>query len=219
LQEIGNRERTNVNRKAGNELVVCKRQDRERIEPFELAFDVDGVVADTFRKFVETAESDYGLQIPYEEVTQYDFWNVIEIEWDVCEDIIARILHHPVEMGLRPMEGAVEVLTRLSRRAPLLFVTARTEKDGIYQWVLEHLPGVDPEAIRLEAVGTHEGKAAVLSENGARYFIEDRLDTCYLLQEAAITPIVFDQPWNRDPHPFHVVNSWVDISSMIDWSD
>jgi len=189
----------------------------ERIEPYQLAFDVDGVVADTFRKFVEIAESDYGLRIPYEAVTQYDFWNVIEIDWDICQEIIERILYYPLEMNLRPMEGAVEVLTRLSLQAPLLFVTARTEHSSIYRWVLEHLPAVDPGAIRLEAVGTHERKQAVLEERGAGYFIEDRLDTCYLLQEATITPIVFDQPWNRKPHPFRTVNSWADISSLIGW--
>jgi len=189
-----------------------------RIGPFELAFDVDGVVADTFRKFVETAEIEYGVRIRYESITQYEFWNVLDIDWDICEAIIKRILNAPSEMGLRPMEGAVDVLTRLSRRAPLLFVTARTEREGIHRWVLEQLPGVDPGAVRLEAVGTHEGKRAVLEERGARYFIEDRLDTCYLLREAAITPIVFEQPWNQGPHPFHTVSSWAEISSMIDWA-
>jgi hypothetical protein len=83
--------------------------------------------------------------------------------------------------------------------------------------VLENLPAVEPKAIRLEAVGTHERKHAVLEERGARYFIEDRLETCYLLQEAAITPIVFDQPWNRGPHPFHTVGTWDEISSLIGW--
>jgi hypothetical protein len=97
-------------------------------------------------------------------------------------------------------------------------VTARIEREGIHRWVLEQLPEVDPGAVRLEAVGTHEGKRAVLEERGARYFIEDRLDTCYLLREAAITPIVFEQPWNQGPHPFHTVRSWAEISSMIDWA-
>lgn len=48
--------------------------------------------------------------------------------------------------------------------------------------------------------------------------MEDRLETCYFLDEAAGTPIVFEQPWNRKLHPFQTVRRWDEISAMIDWS-
>jgi uncharacterized HAD superfamily protein len=57
----------------------------------------------------------------------------------------------------------------------------------------------------------------VLKERGVRYFVEDRLDTCHLLAEAGIIPIVYEQPWNREPHPFAVVRDWDDIAEMIAW--
>ena len=51
-----------------------------------------------------------------------------------------------------------------------------------------------------------------------KYFVDDRLDTCTLLNEHGITPIVFDQPWNREEeHPFTVVHTWEDLNRMIDW--
>jgi uncharacterized HAD superfamily protein len=46
---------------------------KNRIPPKELAFDIDGVFADTFRIFVETAQKDYGVRIEYEDITEYDF--------------------------------------------------------------------------------------------------------------------------------------------------
>jgi len=48
--------------------------------------------------------------------------------------------------------------------------------------------------------------------------VEDRLETCPLLERNGITPIVFEQPWNKKPHPYHVVRDWEDISLLIDWS-
>ncbi|MBF0508738.1 MAG: transglycosylase domain-containing protein, partial [Deltaproteobacteria bacterium] len=47
------------------------------------------------------------------------------------------------------------------------------------------------------ATADHELKPGVLLEHGKKYFIDDRLETCVLLEEHGITPIDFDQPWNR----------------------
>ena len=43
-----------------------------KIAPDEIAFDVDGVVADTFHLFVAKARSDYGCRFEYEDITEYD---------------------------------------------------------------------------------------------------------------------------------------------------
>jgi hypothetical protein len=48
-------------------------------------------------------------------------------------------------------------------------------------------------------------------------FVEDRLATCCLLEKNSIKPILFEQPWNRKPHPFPVVKSWDELSTLIAW--
>ncbi|MBN2123699.1 MAG: haloacid dehalogenase [Deltaproteobacteria bacterium] len=185
--------------------------------PGDIAFDIDGVVADTFRVFVNEARKQYGCEFHYEQITDYDFLNVLDIEKDVSDRIIAQLLDRPIESGIRPLEGAVEVLTRLSAAAPLLFVTARPEQEAIGRWLRGQLPGVDPNRIRLEATTTHQRKLPVLLENRVRYFVEDRLETCYFLEEAHIRPIVFRQPWNDRPHPFLSVRDWRELSRLIAW--
>ncbi len=189
----------------------------EKIPCDELAFDIDGVIADTFRAFVETARSQYGIQIEYEDITEYDFRTVIDIDESTSYEIIERILKDPLEMGIRPISGAVRVLTRLLDIGPLLLVTARPDKKAILKWIKLHLRLLDVTGIRLEATGTHKAKLPVLLEHGVKYFVEDRLETCYLIDEASVTPIVFEQPWNRKPHPFQTVKSWDEISAMIEW--
>lgn len=188
-----------------------------RIRPEELAFDIDGVVADTFRAFVKTARDCYGLLFDYEAITDYDFRKVIDIDDETSDEIIGRILEDPIGIGIRPLPGAREVLRRLSSFGPLCLVTARTNRGAIMEWVRHALAFNNGEAICLEATGTHEEKLPVLLKHGVRYFVEDRLDTCYLLEGTPVTPIVFDQPWNRQAHPFLRVGNWSDIHALVDW--
>ena len=190
----------------------------EHILPQEVAFDIDGVLADTFRVFVETARNQYHVQVAYEDITEYDFRKVIDIDMEIARDIIQRILDQPIQMGIMPMEGAVEVLNLLAGEGPILLVTARPGRPAIYEWVVEHLKGIDHDLICVEATGTHEEKIPILVRQGIKYFVEDRLDTCYLLASANVTPIVFEQPWNQKPHPFIRVRSWEEIKKMIAWS-
>ena len=187
------------------------------ISPKEIAFDIDGVFADTFRVFVEKARDEYGYQFHYEDITEYDFRKVVSIDDEVSEEIIRSLMNHPVENHIKPVEGAVSLLTKLSSASPLLFVTARPNKIPILNWVRNQLSNVDGDLIRLEATNNHREKIPILLKNRVRYFVEDRLDTCYLLEEVSIVPIVFEQPWNRIPHHFPVVKSWDQISAMISW--
>lgn len=194
------------------------RQDRIKIEPGELAFDIDGVFADTFRAFTRTARREYGILLDYDEITEYDFWNILDIDEKICEEIIKKILDDPLEMGIVPFQGAVEVLTRLSLESRVLFVTARSEEEAIRAWIDHHMPQGNRKAVQLVATGTHEEKLPALMEHGIRYFVEDRLETCYLLQEESVDPIVFEQPWNKKPHPFRRVRSWDEIEALIHWT-
>ena len=187
------------------------------IPPHELAFDIDGVFAETFRVFITTAQEEYGVQIAYEDMREYEFWHDLGLDEGMCEGIIQRILDFPVEMDIRPLQGAVRVLSALLNLGPLVFVTARPGKKAILEWIKQHLGLRDTRSIRLEATGTHREKIPVLIKRGIHYFVEDRLETCFLLEETPITPIVFEQPWNRKPHPFQRVRSWDELSTLIRW--
>ena len=192
-------------------------EEVQRISPQEVAFDIDGVFADTFRLFVERAKKDYGYRFRYEDITEYDFATVIDIDERASDAIVQTLIDFPLESGIQPIDGSVKILTRLSQSGPLLFVTARPNRTPIMAWIRHHLPQVDPNRIDLEATLTHRNKPDILREKGVRYFVEDRLETCFLLQEHAISPIVFEQPWNRKPHPFPVVKTWNDIAALISW--
>ncbi len=187
-----------------------------KLEIEKTAFDFDGVVADTFRTFIEIAREKYGLIIDYEHITEYDFMNIIDAKRQAVDDIIETLTCRPHEVNIMPNKGASEVLPRISSRTGLLLVTARPYGEPVLLWFKKHFPQIDPASIQVFATGENTRKLPVLKEHGIKYFVDDRLDTCYMLEKADIVPVVYNQPWNKDHHPFYKVDDWDDIASILD---
>jgi uncharacterized HAD superfamily protein len=187
-----------------------------KIRPSEVAFDIDGVLADTMSLFINIAEKDFGVRtLRYEDLTEYDIDQLGGLDRDLSVEIIRRILDGLHESPLEPLKGAPDVLRRLNRyHRPTLFVTARPHAGRIYSWILDVLD-LGAGDIDVVATGSFEDKKDVLLDKKVAYFVEDRLETCFLIHDAGISPIVFKQPWNRKPHPFPEVGNWQELETMI----
>ena len=187
------------------------------VAPTDIAFDIDGVFANTMGLFLEIARKDYGINhIRYEDITKYFLEECLDVDPEIIRVIINQILEGEFEPELRPIDGAVEVLSDIGEAHRLLFVTARPQLPTVKGWVHSKLP-LKPSDIEVVATGTLEGKADVLSARGIRYFVEDCLEVCYMLSERGINPILFSQPWNRSSnHPFREVSSWAEIRALVD---
>lgn len=73
---------------------------------------------------------------------------------------------------------------------------------------------IDPRRLAINI----DGVVANTMQLFLRCFVEDRLDTCFLMQQHDITPVVFVQPWNRRPHSSMAVDSWDQLKNIIQWS-
>ncbi len=188
------------------------------IDPTSVAFDFDGVIADTMSLFLDIARDVFNINgIRYEDITRYNLVDCLQLEPEVVEAVVQRILDGNYAAALKPLDGAVDVLTRIGRcHGPLLFVTARPYLGPIKDWLLELVP-LDPKTIEMVPTGSFEFKADVLMERHISCFVEDRLETCYRLQDAGVLPILFKQPWNREPHPFVEVGSWKELEALIEF--
>lgn len=186
------------------------------IDPGSLAFDIDGVVADTMRLFIDIAREDYDIDgIPYAGFTSYNLSECLDMEDVVLEGILNRIQDGDYTVPLRPMEGAVEVLGHLAENfGPVLFVTARPYPGPIVDWLMERI-SLAPSDLEVVTTGSFSAKTEVLTERGITWFVEDRLETCFLLKESGITPVVYKQPWNRRPHPFLEVAGWQELKGLM----
>jgi len=190
--------------------------DIQDIEPASIAFDIDGVVADTMTLFLAIADQNFGISgLRYEDITEYDLQKCLGIDEILMWEIIVRILGGNYAMPLNPIADAPAVLKRINQRhQPTLFVTARPDAEHISEWLCKMLD-VPEAAVEVIATGSFEDKREILMDRGVGYFVEDRLETCFLIADAGIRPIVFKQPWNRKPHPFPEVGTWRELESMI----
>ncbi len=186
-----------------------------RIKPKEIAFDIDGVFADTIGAFIKEVRNKYGIKVRYEDIKEYELAKIVNMNEEILIELAKRILYEPVDIGIKPIKGSIQVLKKLSKINRILFVTARPDKSGIQKWVEKYLKRDNFDIV---ATGTHEEKVPLLKRYGIKYFVEDRLETCFILEKASITPIVFEQPWNQKPHPFIKVKGWHELERMIDWN-
>ena len=183
----------------------------------QLAFDIDGVVADIMTTFLHLARErfDVGHHLRCEHITTFALAECLDLPPLIIDELIRELIDRPHELPVEPFPHAVPFLTRLAADTPLLFVTARDRLQPIESWLQRHLAPVPPAAIRVLATGDPDTKIHYLEDHGIRYFVEDRLETCLQLADHGITPIVFAQPWNRRPHPFPEVRDWPELASLL----
>ena len=187
----------------------------KKIAPNRIGFDIDGVVADTVEAFLRLAKQRHGInEFTAAHITEFNVAKCLPIAPEIIDAIFASLLESPIQADLQPMPDAVSVLTALSRRAPLTFITARPLHQPISDW-LKHILEPDTfKKIRLIAMGDHDNKSAYLKKMGLQYFIDDRAETCVNLKEQGFSPIVFSQPWNQGQHHLPSVASWREIEAL-----
>jgi len=183
-----------------------------------VAFDIDGVVANTMGLFIDLAREQYNISIHYEQIILYDLTQCLDIDFKIVWDIFQQIMDGNHAQALKPIDQAPEILQKLGEKSKkLLFVTARPDANALVPWFLKtlHLP---ESQFKIVATGDFQQKIGILKEHDIQYFVEDRMETCRLLNDHGLNPIVFCQPWNRESHPFIEVRTWEEIYKLIDTS-
>ncbi len=196
------------------------------IAPESIAFDIDGVFADIMSLFIDIARLEYNLFVSYQDVTCYSLEDCLDINNKIIDAIISKIISGAYDSKLKTIDGSTDVLSRVqAENSSLLFVTARTCPETISKWIQTRLfsnsmisDSMAPESIEVVATGTFEAKTEVLIDKNITHFVEDRLETCFELYDAGITPVLFKQPWNRRNHPFIEVGSWKELESLIEFT-
>ena len=188
------------------------------IDPSSVAFDIDGVVADTMTLFLDIARQEYNLNsIQYSDITSYKLEDCLDIDPQVIDAIVLRILDGNYSATLHPIAGASEGLAKIQQHcSPVIFITARPYPGPIREWINQTLR-LDPASFEVITTGSHEAKAGILQQRHISYFVEDRLETCFLLQDVEVQPVLYRQPWNREQHPFVEVGTWNELQALIEF--
>jgi uncharacterized HAD superfamily protein len=181
-----------------------------------VGFDIDGVVADIMTTFLDMARERFGPHsYDYDDITTFYLEECLGFDSRMIATLIRELIDRPHELPVEPFPQAVTVLSRLAEEAPLVFVTARDRPEPIQLWLNRTLAPVPARSIWVMASGDPDAKLHYLKAHAIEYFVEDRLETCFDLAREGITPIVFAQPWNRQPHPFLEVTGWPDLATLL----
>jgi len=187
-----------------------------KIAVHEIGFDFDGVIADTAGAFLRLACEQYDYcSFTLEDVTHFEVNECLDIPNPLVNAILRILNEDCLGAGLQPMPGAVSVLSKMARQAPVRVITARRLHQPVADWLAHHFPADMLPAIDLVAAGEHDDKLRHIREYGLKFFVDDRAETCLGLAEAGISPLVFTQPWNRRRHGLPTVASWRDIESLL----
>ena len=178
-------------------------------------FDIDSVVADLSGILERVAREVYGIEVSRSQFTEFRLETCLPYDPEFIVEWISRAIEPHWTAQMEPYPGAVEVLTEVAERQPLLFVTARSDVEPIREWLRGQLVNVPESRIQVQAVGTREPKVPVLQKWGVSYFVEDRVETCDLVCQHGIVPVVFEQPWNVGRHGYTAVRSWSEIRELV----
>ncbi|MBT8328096.1 MAG: hypothetical protein HKP52_04580 [Desulfofustis sp.] len=189
-----------------------------KIAPDQIGFDFDGVIADIGEAFIRLACTKYGhCDLALEQISSFQVEKCLNMPRPTIDKVFEDILQDSIGTGLKPIDGAVESLKQLSRRAPVTIITARPEIGPVSDWLQLHY-GSEAARIKLVSSGDHDDKERFIREHDILYFIDDRLTTCRMLAESGLKPLVFSQPWNSAGHDLPSVSNWQEILELIDFN-
>lgn len=182
----------------------------------KIAFDIDGVLVDTMPLILHLVKERTGKDYCMHQFTEYDVSECLDISRETAHEIYMDIMSDEYNHRLKLIPGAKQVLQKLTKVVDsVLLVTARHQLGGFKEWLCEQLE-ISLTKVHMIGTGSFEAKLEVLRDHGKTVMVEDRLETCFILAEGALTPLVFAQPWNRKPHNFMDVD-WRLIDGLISY--
>jgi len=190
--------------------------------------DMDDVLTDSTKSFVQLFEREFGRKIEFEEVVSFDFRESFGLS-DPEYERFFHMIHQPeVMIDIDPIDGAIDVLKRWRRLGyPIHVVTGRPAAvfDVSMAWLEKHDVPCDAFTL-VDKYGRGAGDrhiAITLAELVVMPFclaIEDSADMARHISEKMRIPVaLFDRPWNRSAHTnrrLRRCRTWADIDRAFD---
>lgn len=173
------------------------------LDSSKVGFDFDCTIVDSIWLYSKIAKELGYPELIHSDITTYNITKCTPISGEQLGNIIS-LAESEHELDYEPYENALSVLNALESS---IIVSARKMIPDV--WLEKNLPGAE-----FHPVGSND-KIKMVLNLGLDMFVDDRLETCFQLFEAGITPIVYNQPWNQDPHPFRSVNNWFEIDELL----
>ncbi len=158
--------------------------------------DIDGVIVDTPRVFLDYIEKITGKKFSRDQVTSYFFHQCLDIDEEVFHRAMKEMIDDCIWGSISFYDGALEALRKAAEKHRLYIVTSRPESA-----VKPTLKWLKDWKIKTEEVvfTSMDSKLSFLKAKkiDLDYFIEDRLEFAVEIAPAVKKVFLVDRPWNR----------------------
>ena len=176
--------------------------------PPTIYVDLDDVLAETGRTFLGVLSTEFGHEVRWEEVHDYDLGVSLGLDKARLAEFMHAVHRPDVLRSIVPVEGAREALADWSAQGYVIEIVTgrpRATEEVSREWLTanriphDSLLFVDKYAWEEELHGTSTGVPLVeLSGNGYCLAIEDSAEVSMHLTDILDAPVaVLDRPWNR----------------------
>lgn len=169
-----------------------------------LAIDQDQVIADLLTEWVNRYNKDYDDNLKKEDITEWNFCKLVKPQ---CGKKIYNYLDDEnLFLNLKPIEGSIETIKKLSESYEIFIVTAPWNINNVipkYVWLKKYLPFIDE-------------KNYVFTRNksiiNADYLIDDKPSN---LENFRGVGMLYDAPHNKSENRFKRVHNWLEIEEFL----
>ncbi len=188
--------------------------------------DLDDVIAKTTCHYTDILKRELGKSVDFEEINTFNLQESFSLT-DAEYDYFFKLVHTPeIILGLKPMEGAVDVLNRWKKLGvKISVVTGRLTStyDTSLEWLKSNKVPFDSFIMvdKYSRPGADKNKAISLEDLSGMEFVlavEDSFDMAqFLCRKMNTAVILFDKPWNRNAvlnNGIQRLSTWKEIGSF-----
>ena len=188
----------------------------------KIGLDLDDVLADGTKKFIEFHNQKYSTNLSLHNIFTYAISEILGIPEELATERIKEFDKSIFSKKIIPIKGAKKIVQKLSKSNELIVITARPKsiEEGTIAWIKENFPEIKSIFfIYQNYVEKVKTKADVCLEQGVDLLIEDNLAHAFDCAKKGIKVLLLNYPWNqlegKLPDKIQRVKSWEEIKSIL----
>jgi len=189
----------------------------------KIGIDIDDVVTETMKGYLEEINKNRETQIDFEDVNGSLFWkNVFGFSKDQVKEFLDGFFEIKA-YELELIEGAKEGICLLDKDHEICFITSRPKEfqEKTKAFLKKHMPGLEPKVFHSEIgalVKEGKDKIDLCEDLGIDLIIEDQKRFARNCASRGLKVILFRRPWNdslEDHENIIKVKTWNEILEKI----
>ena len=182
-----------------------------------IGIDLDEVVVDFARKFIDKAKKNFGKEVSYENIYSWHLWDVFGISREEAIKIAEDIFQEDLE-NLEFVEDARDTIINLLKENEIFIITSRPIKfyERTKRFVEKSIDSRIGVFFSGGVADSGKTKSEICKELGIDLMIDDHIGYYNDCVNKNIKTLLFTKPWNKNEKGVERINSWKEIPEIIE---